>query len=70
MIESAIQTESLLIPIKEIKKKEARTLGIPEGLPISNALANIYLFDFLLLLYIEKQKSHKINVFGQLIIFT
>lgn len=45
LIESAIQTESLLIPIKEIKKKEARTLGIPEGLPISNALANIYLFD-------------------------
>ena len=45
LIESAIQTESLLMPIKEIKKKEARTLGIPEGLPISNALANIYLFD-------------------------
>jgi hypothetical protein len=45
LIESAIQTESLLIPVKEIKKKEARTLGIPEGLPISNALANIYLFD-------------------------
>ena len=45
LIESAIQTESLFIPVKEIKKKEARTLGIPEGLPISNALANIYLFD-------------------------
>ena len=45
LIESAIQTESLLIPIKEIKKKEARTLGIPEGLPISNAIANIYLSD-------------------------
>ena len=37
--------------IKEIKKKEARTLGIPEGLPISNALANIYLFDLELNLY-------------------
>lgn len=45
LIENAIQTESLLIPVKEIKKKETRTLGIPEGLPISNALANIYLFD-------------------------
>ena len=45
LIESAIQTESLPIPVKEIKKKEAITQGIPEGIPISNALANIYLFD-------------------------
>lgn len=45
LIKNAIQTESLAIPIKEIKEKEIRTVGVPEGLPISNALANIYLHD-------------------------
>ena len=45
LIVDAIQTESLEVPIKEIKKKEQQEKGIPEGLPISNALANIYLHE-------------------------
>lgn len=43
LIENAIQTESLSYPVKEIVKKSKRNLGVPEGLSISNALANIYL---------------------------
>lgn len=46
LIESAIETESLPYPIKEKVKRGKKTKGIPEGLPISNALANIYLSQF------------------------
>lgn len=43
LISNAIQTESLAYPVKEKIKKGKRERGVPEGLPISNALANIYL---------------------------
>lgn len=43
LIQKAIETESLSYPVKEKVKRHKRELGIPEGLPISNALANIYL---------------------------
>lgn len=43
LIQKAIETESLGYPIKEKVKRHKRELGIPEGLPISNSLANIYL---------------------------
>ena len=42
LIESAITTETVSLPVKMSDKKEK---GVPEGLPISNALANIYLTD-------------------------
>ncbi len=43
MIQNAIETESLSYPVKEKANRHKRELGIPEGLPISNSLANIYL---------------------------
>lgn len=43
LINNAIETDSLIYPIKEKVKRKKRVLGIPEGLPISNSLANIYL---------------------------
>lgn len=43
LIQNAIETESLGYPVKEKVKRHKRELGIPEGLPISNSLANIYL---------------------------
>lgn len=43
LIQNAIETESLSCPVKEKLKRHNRELGIPEGLPISNSLANIYL---------------------------
>ena len=43
LIQKAIETESLSYPVKEKVKRYKRELGIPEGLPISNSLANIYL---------------------------
>lgn len=43
LIQNAIETESLSYPVKEKAKRKKRELGIPEGLPISNSLANIYL---------------------------
>lgn len=43
LIKNAIETESLSYPVKEKVKRHKRELGIPEGLPISNSLANIYL---------------------------
>ena len=43
IIWNAIRTEALLYPIKEKSAKRERTLGVPEGLPISNTLANIYI---------------------------
>lgn len=45
LIRKAIETEALGYPIKEKVKREKRKIGIPEGLPISNSLANIYLMD-------------------------
>lgn len=43
LIQGAIETESLGYPVKEKVKRKKREIGIPEGLPISNSLANIYL---------------------------
>ena len=43
LIENAITTETVLLPVKLTDKKEKKEKGVPEGLPISNALANIYL---------------------------
>lgn len=43
LIQNAIETESLSYPVKEKVNRHKRELGIPEGLPISNSLANIYL---------------------------
>lgn len=43
LIRKAIETESLSYPIKEKVMRKKREIGIPEGLPISNSLANIYL---------------------------
>ena len=43
LILNAIQTQSIAYPVKEKTKNSKRTKGIPEGLPVSNALANIYL---------------------------
>lgn len=43
LIQNAIETESLSYPVKEKVKRKKRELGVPEGLPISNSLANIYL---------------------------
>ena len=43
IIWNAIRTEALLYPIKEKTVKKERILGVPEGLPISNTLANIYM---------------------------
>ena len=45
LIRNAIRTDSLTYPIKEKVEKRERTLGVPEGLPISNTLANIYMID-------------------------
>lgn len=45
LIQKAIKTETIAVPIKEKREKQAREVGIPEGLPISNALANIYMSD-------------------------
>ena len=43
LIENSIKTETISLPMKKPGKKSIRKKGIPEGLPISNALANIYL---------------------------
>lgn len=45
LIWNAIRTDSLTYPIKEKVEKKERTLGVPEGLPISNTLANIYMIN-------------------------
>lgn len=45
LIKKAIQTESLALPVTDVKNKEIVSIGVPEGLPISNALANIYLAE-------------------------
>ncbi|WP_405755188.1 reverse transcriptase domain-containing protein [Anaerovibrio slackiae] len=43
LIENSIKTEALAYPVKEKMKEKERSIGIPEGLSISNALANIYM---------------------------
>ena len=43
LIQNAIKTDALIYPVREKVKRQERELGIPEGLPISNSLANIYL---------------------------
>lgn len=45
LIFSAIATPSVSLPIRGCNLIEKKTEGIPEGLSISNALANIYLCD-------------------------
>ncbi|MBD5510928.1 MAG: hypothetical protein HDR08_06725 [Lachnospiraceae bacterium] len=45
LIWNAIRTEALLYPIKEKTTKKERICGVPEGLPMSNTLANIYMID-------------------------
>lgn len=45
LIWNAIRTEALLYPIKEKSEKKERICGVPEGLPMSNTLANIYMID-------------------------
>ncbi|MBD5464812.1 MAG: hypothetical protein HDR22_03170 [Lachnospiraceae bacterium] len=45
LIWNAIRTEALIYPIKEKVERRERILGVPEGLPISNSLANIYMIN-------------------------
>ena len=45
LIECAIKTEAISYPVKEKCIAGQREKGVPEGLPISNALANIYLSE-------------------------
>ena len=45
LIENAIKTPSLEIPIKSRQQPQNREIGIPEGISISSILANIYLMD-------------------------
>ena len=45
LIWNSIRTEALTYPIKEKVEKKERTTGVPEGLPISNTLANIYMHN-------------------------
>lgn len=45
MIKKAIKTSALSYPVKDKIAISDRENGIPEGLPISNALANIYMID-------------------------
>ena len=45
LIEKSITTETVSLPIKHPGENGKRDQGVPEGLPISNALANIYLSD-------------------------
>lgn len=45
LIEKAVKTSSIAYPVKERAVNKEREKGVPEGLSISNALANIYLMD-------------------------
>lgn len=56
LIERAIKTEAIAYPVKEKKAVSERKRGIPEGLPISNSLANIYMLD------IDKKYMQKSNL--------
>lgn len=56
LIEKAIKTVSISYPVKDKIPITERERGIPEGLPISNALANIYMID------IDKKYTVKHNI--------
>lgn len=56
LIEKAIKTVSISYPVKDKIPITERERGIPEGLPISNALANIYMID------IDKKYTVKQNI--------
>ena len=56
LIEKAIKTASISYPVKDTIPRVERKRGIPEGLPISNALANIYMMD------LDKKYSGKVNI--------
>lgn len=43
VIFNAITNDGIVFPIKKLNKKIIRNMGIPEGLSISNSLANVYL---------------------------
>ncbi len=43
IILNAIENDGIVFPIKKTTKRTIRDVGIPEGLSISNSLANIYL---------------------------
>ena len=45
LIENAIKTEALVYPVKDKIPRTTRKIGIPEGLPFSNSLANIFMLD-------------------------
>lgn len=45
LIWNSIRTEALAYPIKERIERRERTVGVPEGLPLSNTLANIYMHN-------------------------
>lgn len=45
LIKKAIQTPSIALPIQNRNPSVKKLKGIPEGLPISNSLANIFLSD-------------------------
>ena len=45
LIYSAITTETISVPIKEKRMPQKSRVGVPEGLPISNSIANIYMMD-------------------------
>lgn len=45
IITNAITNTGLVLPIKKVNKKITNIKGIPEGLSISNSLANIYLMS-------------------------
>lgn len=45
LIFSAITTPSISLPIRNLSSIQNKAQGVPEGLSISNALANIYLCD-------------------------
>lgn len=53
LINSTIQTSAISYPIKEKVVTSIREKGVPEGLAISNALANIYMLDI--------DKKYRIN---------
>ena len=45
IIKNAIETESIAIPVKDKHDRTISKNGVPEGLPISNALANLFLLS-------------------------
>ena len=45
LVKKAVQTPSIAIPVQNRNSAIKKTTGIPEGLPISNSLANIFLSD-------------------------